>query len=166
MCMGTPMSRAEWIDGGEFPAVEALMPHRGPVVLLDRILTHDSQYTEARVSIAGQRWLKREDGSVPAWLAVEYMAQCVAVRDGLLALEAGRPPPKGYLVGVTRLFLETPEFEADAELRVRSQRVRGRPSLGALSHQCSLYRNLPNGEMGALLAKGRLSVSVPRGASL
>jgi len=144
----------------EFPPIESLMPHRDPVVLLDRILRHDSESTDVLVSIAKQKWLKNEDGSVCGSLAVEYMAQCVAAHEGLLALDEGRPPPKGFLVGVTGLNLEVPKFDADAELRIQSRRVRGRPSLGALSHQCELY--LGRLESGRLLAQGRLSVSVPR----
>jgi predicted hotdog family 3-hydroxylacyl-ACP dehydratase len=156
----------------EFPAIEELMPHRGTVVLLHGILRHDSESTDARVSIAKQKWLKRENGTVAGSLAVEYMAQCVAAHEGLLALEEGRPPPKGFLVGVTGLRLEVSEFAADAELRVRTRRLRGRPSLGALSHQCEVHLerfspDRPDGdgsrdELGRMLAQGRLSVSVWR----
>jgi predicted hotdog family 3-hydroxylacyl-ACP dehydratase len=155
-----------------FPEIEALMPHRGVVVLLDRVLRHAADETEARVSIGKQRWLKREDGSVASWLAVEYMAQCVAAHEGLLALAEGRPPPQGFLVGVTALRVEVAEFEADAELRVRSGRLRGSPSLGALSHRCELFIEAaePRGERESgstdtarrPVAEARLSVSVAR----
>ena len=180
------MSGADRPRQGGFPAIEELMPHRGPVVLIDRVLAHDAESTEVRVSVEEQRWLKHQNGYVAGWLAVEYMAQCVAAREGLLALDEGRPPPVGYLVGVSRLRLECVEFPADAVLCVSSRRVRGRPSLGALSHQCRLYLDShfasgkssvrsPRGESpveagssgaarGRLLADGRLSVSVPRGA--
>jgi predicted hotdog family 3-hydroxylacyl-ACP dehydratase len=156
------MPGAEPRTDEDFPAIEELIPHRGPVVLLDRILHHQPRFTEARVSIAKQRWLERDDGSVAGWLAVEYMAQCVAAHEGLLARAEGRPPPAGYLVGVTRLRLEVAEFDADAFLIVRSERVRGRPSLGALSHHCQLRPERADGEVGPLWAEARLSVSVPR----
>ena len=169
------MNRAENAEHRQtYPPIEELMPHRGPVVLLHAILHHDSESTDARVSIAKQKWLKRENGTVAASLAVEYMAQCVAAHEGLLALDDDRPPPTGFLVGVTGLCLEVAEFAADAKLRVRVRRVRGRPSLGALSHQCEVYLDRSdsdlrdedgsNDERGRLLAAGRLSVSVPRGA--
>jgi predicted hotdog family 3-hydroxylacyl-ACP dehydratase len=169
------MSRADATSRRPFPTIEELMPHRGTVVLLHRILRHDSESTDALISIAKQKWLKDENGTVAGSLAVEYMAQCVAAHEGLLALDEGRPPPTGFLVGVTGLRLEVAEFAADAELCVRSRRVRGRPSLGALSHQCELYldRSDPDrpidsssrDEPGPLLAEGRLSVSVPRDAA-
>ena len=159
------MGRDEAPASVGFPAIEELMPHRGTVVLLGEILRHDSASTDVRVSISQQKWLKRADGSVAGSLAIEYMAQCVAAHEGLLALDEGRPPPTGFLVGVTGLRLEVASFAAGAELVVRSRRVRGRPSLGALSHQCQLFLASSEGlgdTPGALLAAGRLSVSVPR----
>ncbi len=138
------------------------MPHRGPVLLLDCVLSHDSQRTDARVCIDSQRWLKRDDGSVAGWIAVEYMAQCVAAHEGLLALDEGRPPPTGFLVAATGLRLHASDFQAGAQLRVRSERVRGRPGLGVLSHQCSLHIEGPGRGKAELLAEGRLSVSTPR----
>lgn len=138
------------------------MPHRGRILLLDRVLSHDSDRTDARVCIATQRWLKRDDGSVAGWLALEYMAQCLAAHEGILALEEGRSPPKGFLVAATGLRLYAAHFGADAQLRVRSRRVRGRLGLGILSHQCTLHVECRPGGEGALLAEGRLSVSIPR----
>ncbi len=159
------MRRDEATASVGFPAIEELMPHRGTVVLLDEILRHDSESTDVRISISKQRWLKRADGSVAGSLAIEYMAQCVAAHEGLLALDEGRPPPRGFLVGVTGLRLEVAGFAAGAELVVRSRRIRGRPSLGALSHRCQLFLAFSEGlddTPGKLLAEGRLSVSVPR----
>ena len=154
----------------KFPAVEELMPHRGRVILLGRVLSHSAQFTDALVSVDAQRWLRRDDGSVAGWLTIEYMAQCVAAREGLLSIDEGRPLPTGFLVGVTGLKLGTAEFRSGEELRVRSWRVRGRPELGALSHRCELYRfrgkvSQKSGEPGeigddATLAEGRLSVAV------
>lgn len=138
------------------------MPHRGLILLLDFVLSHDSQRTDVSVCIDSQRWLKRDDGSVAGWLAVEYMAQCVAAHESLLALDEGRPPPHGFLVAATGLRLHASHFEAGTQLRVRARRVRGRPGLGALSHRCSLHSGGLGRNPEKLLAEGRLSVSTPR----
>lgn len=138
------------------------MPHRGPILLLDHVISHDSQHTDALVCIESQTWLKHDDGSVAGWLAVEYMAQCVAAHESLLARDEGRPPPTGFLVAATGLHLHVSNFSADSRLRVRASRVRGRPGLGVLSHQCSLHLRDPEGGKPVILAEGRLSVSIPR----
>jgi len=150
---------AEAHTGIQFPAIEALMPHRGPILLLDRVTRHDSEYTEAHVCVEFQSWLGRGDGSVAGWLAMEYMAQCVAAHESLLALDAGRPLPTGFLVSATRLCLHASHFAAGSQLRVRARRVRGRPGLGVLSHECSLHLADPTVGKQALLAEGRLSVA-------
>lgn len=139
------------------------MPHRGPILLLDRVISHDSKHTDAYVCIESQSWLKCDDGSVAGWLAIEYMAQCVAAHESLLALDEGRPPPTGFLVAATGIRLHVPRFSADSRIRVRASRVRGRPGLGVLSHQCSMQLLDPGRGRPASLAEGRLSVSAPRG---
>ena len=54
-------------------------------------------------------------------------------------------------------------FEADAELQVSSEHVGGRGGLGVLSHQCAVHVvSTETREAGALLAEGRISISVPR----
>ena len=143
----------------ELPAVSDLVFYRGEMVLLDRLLEHDGKSTAARVAAGGRRWLRRADGSVPPWLVLEYMAQCIAVHEGLLARTEGRPLPRGLLVGVSGLRFQHAHFGAESVLRVSASRVGGRPGLGFLSHACRVHAN-DTGREGALLAEGRLSVAV------
>lgn len=156
-------------DRGEFPPIKALMPHRGPVLLLDRVLSHDHHETTSLIRVDAQRFLTRDDGSVASWVSVEYMAQGVAAHEGLLAYYEGRPLPLGFLVAVNKLRLHEDAFKSDAHILVRARRVRGRPEMGALSHRCSLHlvdaahvAADEISEAGAPVAEGRISVSIPR----
>ena len=79
----------EWRANG-YPPIEELMPHRGPVVLLDRVLRHEKDETDSLIVVSSQRWLTRPDGTVANWLTVEYMAQGLAAHEGLIALEQER----------------------------------------------------------------------------
>ncbi len=143
----------------DLPPVSELVPHRGIILLLDRILEHDGKSTAAQVSVERQNWLKRSGGSVGSWLAVEYMAQCIAAHEGLLARAEGRPLPRGFLVAVSGLRLYQPEFEAGDVLRVSARKLRGRHGLGVLSHTCTIHKDF-DAEDARLLAEGRLSISV------
>ena len=143
------------MQSAELPPVTEVLPHRPPVLLLDRVLSHDTEETVARVTIAADQWLRRADGSAPPWLALEYMAQCVAAHEGLLARDEGRPLPRGYLMGAHGLRLHAAGFAAGEQLEVRASRFRGRPGLGVLSHVCSI-----SSQEGELLAEGRLSVAL------
>jgi predicted hotdog family 3-hydroxylacyl-ACP dehydratase len=144
----------------ELPPVLEVLPHRSPVLLLEQLVEHDARATSARVTAGGAAWMRRVDGSVPSWLALEYMAQCVAAHEGLLARDEGRPLPRGFLVGARGLLLHTASLGAGQRLRVSVRRVRGRPGLGVLSHTCWLHQERSGRREGELLAEGRLSVAL------
>ncbi len=145
----------------DLPPIVELIPHRGEVVLLDRVLEHDTDSTTTRVAIERQTWLKREDGSVVSWVALEYMAQCIAAHEGICARLEGRPPVRGSLAAAVGVRLYRSCFQAGELLRVRTRRVRGRPGLGVISHFCTVHEDRESGA-GELLAEGRLSISIPK----
>ncbi len=147
--------------GTELPAVSELLWHRGDMILLERLLEHDGESTTARVATGSQRWLRRAGGSIPAWLALEYMAQCVSAHEGMLARAEGRPLPRGLLVAVSGLRFHRSCFGSESVFRVCASRVGGRPGLGALSHVCRIHAESA-GREGALLAEGRISVALLR----
>ncbi len=149
------------MSGVEAPPIEELIPHRGESILLDRVIAHDGESTTATLIVGSQRWLRQGDGSVPSWLAIEYMAQCVAAHEGLLARAEGRRLPLGFLASVTRLRLGISRFRGDEQLRVRARRIRGRPSLGVLSHACAIFAESDDPEL-APIAEGRLSIALER----
>jgi predicted hotdog family 3-hydroxylacyl-ACP dehydratase len=148
------------MSSAEFPHITELVPHRGQVLLLDEVIEHDGESTLSHVDIASQNWLKREDGSVASWLALEYMAQCVSAHEGLCALAEGRSFPYGYLVKTTKLRIHRTRFEADESLFVRARRVCGRPGLGVLSHMCTVHASRMTDAIPPL-AEGRLTLSLP-----
>ena len=106
------MSRNAEFPPVQFPSVQELIPHSGDVLLIDRILDHDGESTLTLVDIGRQRWLKREDGSVASWLAMEYMAQSIAVHEGLLARAENRELPRGFLLSALGLRLYASGFAA------------------------------------------------------
>ena len=93
--------------------------------------------------------------------AIEFMAQCVAAHEGMLARADGRVLPLGFLVGVKGLRLGASRFDRDEELRVWTRRIRGRPGLGILSHSCAISRE-GAGPEDEVIAEGRLSIVVDR----
>lgn len=149
----------------EFPDVRELIPHRDPVLMLGEVLAHDGKATSVSVDVGSQLWLTNRDGSVSSWVALEYMAQAIAVHEGLLERAQGRPLPRGFLLATRNLRLECARFAAHEALRVTAERVRGRPGLGVLSHACEV--EIVAGERrGQVVAQGRISVSVASGSAL
>lgn len=133
--------------------LDTLLPQRRGMRLLDRVLAHDDQETRCEVRVADSRLFAASNGSVPSWVALEYMAQCTAVRGGLARGEDGLPK-LGVLAGCRKLSLRCTHFEPEDRLEVRARSV-GR--LGeALAFACDLRR----AGSGEVLAEGRLQVSL------
>lgn len=56
------------------------LPHRTPMLLIDRVLAADAETTRCRVTVGEQCSLFRQaDGSYPNSLFIEFMAQTVGV---------------------------------------------------------------------------------------
>ena len=81
-----------------FPPIEALVPHKPPMLLLDRVLSYSTDYVSCEVEIRVDSPFVR-DGVVPAIVGLEYMAQCVAAFAGLSARHKGEAPRIGFLLG-------------------------------------------------------------------
>ena len=145
----------------DLPLLGEVLPHRGCSLLLHEIIEHSDERTIALVDVSRQEWLKRQDGSIEAWVAIEYMAQCFAARAGLIAYFENSDQPRGFLIGAHQLQFYVSQIRSDSWLRVYARPARGRPGMGALSHTCAVYR-LESGSEESLVAEGRLTVSTRR----
>ncbi len=136
-----------------FPPLAELVPHAGPMRLLGRVLAHAPDETLCEVDPEGSVLFAGDDGRVPAWLALEYMAQCAAVHGGLAARAAGAAPAAGLLLGCRELRLHASTLDPRAGLRVWVRP--GRSGRSGLRHfACALESE------GAPLAEGELRVLV------
>jgi len=143
------------------PPIDELIPHSGNSILLERVIAHDGETTTAQIRIASQQWLVQPTGAVASWMAIEYMAQCVAAHEGMVAKTHGLALPLGYLASVKSLRVRIPEFQPDDDLRVSTKRIGGRPGLGGLSHACAIHAH-GTGPEDEPIAEGRLLVVIER----
>ena len=151
------------MSAAELPPIEDLVPHRGESLLLDCVFEHDDESTSVCVVVGSQKCLEKADGTIAPWVALEYMSQCVAAHESLLAADDSGSPTPGYLTGAVGVRLHRSRFEVGEQLRVRTRRTRGRLGLGVFSHFCTIHRESKTGE-GSLLAEGRLTISIPKAA--
>lgn len=100
------------------PQVTDLILHRGPSVLLERILELSTTRCLASVRLEPGAWYLQADGSAPAWLGLEWMAQAAAAFSGHRHREAGREPRIGFLLGTRAYETQVPTFPAGAEFEV------------------------------------------------
>jgi len=140
------------VNRGTFPDVAELIPHARRMLLLDRVLEHGPEHAVCAVDVAGSELFQEADGGVPAWVGIEYLAQCMAVYGSLVARAAGRPPPIGPFIGGRRVKLWVDRFPAGQRLRVAVQHLRGDRGLVAFDGR------IQDAAGGATLVEGRLNV--------
>ena len=97
--------------------IAQLLPHRAPMILIDRAcgMEGDSFLAKVRITPASPFCA---DGAVPAWVGLEYMAQTVAAYSGALGLAKGGEVKVGMLLGTREYTAEVPAFAAGQELEV------------------------------------------------
>lgn len=99
-------------------SVPELVPHSGPMVLLDDLLEAGPGWVTAGVRIAEDSLFFEPGAGMPCWLGLEYMAQTIALYSGLEAKRAGEPVPIGLLLGSRRYQATTDYFPLGSYLRV------------------------------------------------
>lgn len=113
--------------------IERVVPHRGTMRLIDRLLAWDEDTVAVELRVPHEGPFSHDDG-VPAWVGVEYMAQAIAAWAGCHARRAGREPSVGFLLGTRRYQSSVAFFPAGAMLRVEATReLLGENGLGMFS---------------------------------
>lgn len=101
--------------------IETVIPHRGPLLLLDQVLEYDDDAIAVALEVPLDGPF-HDDGGVPAYIGLEYMAQAVACWAGCQARARGLPPPLGFLLGSRRYVCAVPRFAGGTRLRVEARR--------------------------------------------
>ncbi len=128
------------------------LPHRSPMILLDRILAVGDDHLDSEVVIRPDSPFI-EGGSVGAWVGVEYMAQTIAAFAGIEAVTRGEAVRVGFLLGAREYRSRLPGFPVGLRLRVRVSEVHR--EVGGLSVvECKIFR----GDTDEVLVEATLTV--------
>ena len=137
----------------DFHAIEKYVPHRGSMLLIERLLEAGEEHAVAQVRVARDGMFVQPQG-VPSWVAIEYMAQTVAAWAGWRAVQSGEPVKIGFLLGSRKFEAMQAFFAPAAVLRVEVRcELVGSNGLGMFD--CQVF------EKGLLAARARISVFEP-----
>ena len=103
--------------------ITSLVPHRSQMLLIDSVESFDAAERRVVASVRPRADSLFCDGDgIPAWVAIEYMAQASAALAGLVdaASSHGEKPRPGLLLGTRRLSLSTDRFETGKTYRISS----------------------------------------------
>ena len=105
----------------DWPIAE-LLPHAGDMILLDAVERFGDEDVETRATVRPGGLFNREDGSLPAWVGIELMAQSVAAYAGCQARVRGEPVELGFLLGTRSYQCNVEAFVAGADLHIHAIR--------------------------------------------
>ncbi|CAH0253940.1 3-hydroxylacyl-ACP dehydratase [Pseudomonas mediterranea] len=105
----------------DWPLAE-LLPHAGDMILIDRVVAFDDEQIHTHATIKPGGLFNRDDGSLPAWVGIELMAQSVAAFAGCHARRRGDAVELGFLLGTRKFECNVDCFPAGTELDIRGVR--------------------------------------------
>ncbi len=98
--------------------VENLLPHRGTMLLIDRIVEYADDAALAECRPKKTAWYADAAGQMPAWMGVELMAQTIAAHVAMKKKRAGLAAKPGALLGTRSYRSARPGFPPDMLLRI------------------------------------------------
>jgi len=136
------------------PPIEDLLPHRGTMLLLDRVVEFADDAVVAEYAPRADAWYADGSGNMPGWFGIELMAQAVAAHVALLKRQAGLPVKRGALLGTRAYRANAASFASGRVLEVRAREV-FRDESGLAGYECAIAQG------GAALADAVLKVYEP-----
>jgi predicted hotdog family 3-hydroxylacyl-ACP dehydratase len=132
--------------------IEQLIPHRPPMVLVDRLdgFTHNS--VDCSLTVTDSLAFVTEEG-LPAWVGLEVMAQSVAAWSGAVALSGNRPINVGFLLGTRKYRSYTAVFALGSELKIHGEELL--QDAGMLVFECTIMLQ------GEVVAEAKLTAYLP-----
>ncbi|RKE34654.1 putative hotdog family 3-hydroxylacyl-ACP dehydratase [Paraburkholderia sp. BL23I1N1] len=118
--------------------IEAIIPHRGTMLLIDGVNTFTEDALSARATVRADAWYADADGAMPAWIGIELMAQAIAAHVALLAMRGGGKARPGVLLGSRSYKALRPSFAGGTELLIHATELL-RSEEGHGAYECTIH---------------------------
>ena len=142
------------------PELNELLPHRPPMTLLAKVI--DVNTPGVAVALADTSpesvFYDAEVGGVPACVALEYMAQTMALAVGAECRRNGERPKAGFVLGTRRMDVKVAAFVKGERYVVTARRTFADDRSAAFD--CRI-----DGPGGDMVAEASLSASRPPDAA-
>lgn len=142
------------MGAADLPPLAEFMPHRAPMLLLDRMLAWSEEAAVCERTVRPGDSFVEEDG-VSALLALELFAQAAAAHVGYLGRTRGDTMGSGALLGTRRIDLAVDRFAPGDVLEVHVRQLMSIPPLA--QYECALRRR------GETVASGTVNVAMGAG---
>jgi len=137
----------------ELYSIESLIKHRRGMLLIDRLIDYDENSVTVEVTITESSTFC-SNGSVPAWVGLEYAAQGVGTYAGVYEKKLGHPTKVGFLLGCRKYKSSLSVFPVGMTLHIHVTEEFRDENMGV--YQCVL-KNTENN----IVATTSISAYVP-----
>lgn len=141
---------------------EHYLPHAAPMVLIEKVLDVGEQSACCQVNVSADSVLAPfldVQGQLPAWYAIELMAQTVGVWSGWHAQASGGEARLGMLLGGRGLKCSMPAFPAGSVLTISVTMLLQDEKLA--SFECAITMGLCTNSPDEPVAQARLNTYQP-----
>lgn len=135
--------------------IESIVPHAHPMILIDELCQYDETKAVCKVTISeNSNFYNPVSGSVPSYVAIEYMAQSIAAFANANNRDLGKAVAIGFLVSSRKFKVLVDEFKVTSILTIEVEQLYIEDS-GLAAFDCKV--SLPN----KLMAEARINIFQP-----
>ncbi|WP_076415246.1 hotdog family protein [Shewanella sp. UCD-KL12] len=139
-------------------AVDEVVPHRSPMILIDQLLKHETDTLVTQVNVSEQSpYFDNNINGVPNYVCIEYMAQSIAALAGVEALSRGDEIRVGFLLGSRKLKMHIPYYKLGNSYQTRVSRLY-QEETGLAVFDCQIFHG------NSLVAEANVNVFQPQDA--
>ncbi|MDO6426646.1 hotdog family protein [Thalassotalea sp. 1_MG-2023] len=119
-------------------AIEALIAHREPMILISRLIHFSETHATCEVDITkASAFYQPSIKGVHSYIGIEYMAQSIAAFAGAKAQEQGKPIEIGFLLGSRKYHCYQTSFQLNETYQISIEELY-RESSGLSVFECAI----------------------------
>ena len=103
--------------------IQNLVPHSNDMLLIDQVIEKGSNNLKASVDLSAPSLFKTDEGLIPSYVGLEYMAQTISAFIGTRSLEQGEPIKLGFLLGTREYHTELCYFPKDETIIISAETI-------------------------------------------
>jgi predicted hotdog family 3-hydroxylacyl-ACP dehydratase len=138
-----------------FESIKDIVPHRSPMLLLESVVSWHKSGIEVLVNPQDSVLFADTDGTIPAWVGIEYMAQAISAFAGINAKQKSEAICLGFLLGTRQYSAYVKHFLPSEKLQVRMEELM-RDETNLVLFSGEIYAN------NTLLARAEIKAIQPK----
>lgn len=118
--------------------IDELLFHRKPMLLIKQVTRWDTHGLDVIVDPMDSSPFFTQEGQLPSWVGIEYMAQAIGALSGIFSKQASQPIAMGFLLGTRKFSTHQSFFDLHKMLKVSVKELL-RDETNLVLFDCTIY---------------------------